>query len=991
MFWEKLLFDRKDYELLDLIKQIETARSGSDARRGILDPALHPHGIKGLLYTSEFRIAYAVINLLSSLSAGQAADRLAALRTLYDETLSSAHSTLRLNTARALVQIMKDLAARDDPEERIWFAHDFRRTATGAPRMVRRMLRRYHLLEMPEEWNQLVFDDHVHDVNTLGRKTPTRLVMDAWIKGIRSLGVIYCNHIARDAAEELITAAEIVGMKVRIGLDFSAAFRGRRVFFTWTPRGFADAGAFLDFLGRPPLSGLMRQGMEVTAWKRSRILHLLDQWNSGLRHSFAFAFAVRIPEVSREDLLRQVGAGQPSLMHLADCLHQSVAQALRPRAAALRAARTAEAARELRRIEAVTYDRVLRLLTTAEALLGDVGRPAPVLQGIAPSALVRRLAGLHPGYGITLRLAGLTQEDVLELLWDCRGRITHLELFNLHDWNAGKLAGLASISELRHALNSGDGPRLKRLAGLMADGMLRDAATAGRAPKFQHILRHLSVLWKRYARRPLKSRMGSGSASREPRGRMGLAFPASLPARARKSMRHRTVNTLSVPIWTELEERRSRFGAAAGKFAPLSVVRSWHARTDTARVSPSGNMVSLIGPAELPGLSGAGGNGFSGGGPSGRKKPPDIGYCNTALRNGVKVTAGFATASLTFLYTQQWWVLAWFGAWLWFAVTGVRNVMQMVLAGGGRTRGSLLRWHDHVDIGRICDSLLYTGISVLLLEAGIRVFLLEHLLGLGVREHPLLAFTVLNVVNGLYIAGHNVFRGFPRAASVGNLFRSVLAIPVSGFFNMTLVAALALAGVADPMQYVAACAAIVSKTASDVVAALIEGYADSRNNRRMRRWDYAGKLAQLRDCHARLELLLAEEKTELLVGRRGGLRGMGGRQGARIERTLIICALDLMYFWYYQPRAQEVFASLMRHMDQEKRMTTARLQLVLCRRLEIGGMLVDGGLVGRRFKAPLTFYLANSRGYLKEVFRLARAGRRGSPEEPGRDSGEMER
>ena len=296
-----------------------------------------------------------------------------------------------------------------------------------------------------------------------------------------------------------------------------------------------------------------------------------------------------------------------------------------------------------------------------------------------------------------------------------------------------------------------------------------------------------------------------------------------------------------------------------------------------------------------------------------------------------------------------------------------------------------------MDIGRICDSLLYTGISVLLLEAGIRVFLLEHLLGLGVREHPLLAFTVLNVVNGLYIAGHNVFRGFPRAASVGNLFRSVLAIPVSGFFNMTLVAALALAGVADPMQYVAACAAIVSKTASDVVAALIEGYADSRNNRRMRRWDYAGKLAQLRDCHARLELLLAEEKTELLVGRRGGLRGMGGRQGARIERTLIICALDLMYFWYYQPRAQEVFASLMRHMDQEKRMTTARLQLVLCRRLEIGGMLVDGGLVGRRFKAPLTFYLANSRGYLKEVFRLARAGRRGSPEEPGRDSGEMER
>ena len=35
-----------------------------------------------------------------------------------------------------------------------------------------RELRRYHLLEMPEEWNQIAFDDHVHDANTKGRKTP---------------------------------------------------------------------------------------------------------------------------------------------------------------------------------------------------------------------------------------------------------------------------------------------------------------------------------------------------------------------------------------------------------------------------------------------------------------------------------------------------------------------------------------------------------------------------------------------------------------------------------------------------------------------------------------------------------------------------------------------------------------------------------------------------------------------------------------------------
>ena len=33
-----------------------------------------------------------------------------------------------------------------------------------------------------EDWNQIAFDDHVHDVNTKGRKSSTHLIMDAWIK-----------------------------------------------------------------------------------------------------------------------------------------------------------------------------------------------------------------------------------------------------------------------------------------------------------------------------------------------------------------------------------------------------------------------------------------------------------------------------------------------------------------------------------------------------------------------------------------------------------------------------------------------------------------------------------------------------------------------------------------------------------------------------------------------------------------------------------------
>src|SRR5690606_4241623 len=142
------------------------------------------------------RIAYTVISLLTSLEIGKVSDRLSALRTLRDEVMSTAEGTLRTNTARVLVQIMKELVrARGDDERQLELAHDFRVTAAGNPRKVREQLRRHYLLEMPEEGNQIAFDDHVHDANTKGRKSPTHLIMDAWIKGIRRLTVIYYNFV----------------------------------------------------------------------------------------------------------------------------------------------------------------------------------------------------------------------------------------------------------------------------------------------------------------------------------------------------------------------------------------------------------------------------------------------------------------------------------------------------------------------------------------------------------------------------------------------------------------------------------------------------------------------------------------------------------------------------------------------------------------------------------------------------------------------------
>jgi hypothetical protein len=169
-----------------------------------------------------------------------------------DEVMHCAQSPLRINTGRVLLQIMKELVRTPQSRWQLELAHDFRVVSSGKPVMVRRLLRRYHLLEMPEDYSQITFDDHVHDANTKGRKFPTHLIMDAWIKGIRSLTIIHYNHVRAEALSELLEAANIMGIKVRIGVEYYCLWRNRLISLIWSPRGFSGAQDFIDFLQTPP-------------------------------------------------------------------------------------------------------------------------------------------------------------------------------------------------------------------------------------------------------------------------------------------------------------------------------------------------------------------------------------------------------------------------------------------------------------------------------------------------------------------------------------------------------------------------------------------------------------------------------------------------------------------------------------------------------------------------------------------------------------------
>ena len=1028
-----LHFDRRDYEFLNLINRT-IAQDGED--RVPFSAALHPNGIIGLAVPRELRMAAAVLRLLDTLRQGREEERLSALQALRDEVLVSARTTLRHNTGRVLIQIMKEVVrAHGDEKRQLRLAHDFRQAAAGKPSVVRRLLRRYHLLEMPEEWNQAVFDHHVHDANTKGRKNPTHLIMDAWIKGIRSLTVVYYNYVDPGAARELMSAAEIMGITLRIGLLFHAPFRGRLANFIWIPRGFSDPQGFLDFLAEPPVRRLMDEGRQAARWLEARVLRMLDRWNERDRPALADELGAEPAPLNRDEFLAFVGAGQASPLHLAEFIHRRLMPLLTRRAAELAAALNglAPQAPERRELRA----RLLRLDDmTAEAILDELrssGRypeipdfravstdpDCPEILRLRPLPLLERLTGLHSGNRVVLNLAGLTPEDVLNLLWDCRGLITHLELFNLKDWQEGKSAHLKAVNELQRAINDGSAPRLKQLIrGMIRDSLAGTApAETGEAPRpsapeepeaapdgparaarLRLILRNLPAFQEWYGHTKLYTRMGTDSTSRASlRFGMGLAFPETLPPRARRELRENAdASRLRLPLRTELLERVT-WRNAPDEEAPSRLTRlvrrlpgcrrfrrhrdkDWIPVQENTTVCGDGAYPATGAQGNLVTLGGVGRAPTNGLCPD-RAVPDDetagTAYLNTRLANGLKVLAGFLPAFAAFQMTQPDWFLAWLGAPLWYLITGLRNILQAVLGGGGLRRSPLLHWNDYVSWSRLCDSLMYTGFSVVLLELALRLWILEDMFGITAVDAPLLTFSVISLVNGFYIAGHNQLRGLQREAVIGNLFRSVFAIPVSVFYNGLLGGALTLLAVDDPALFMLSSAALVSKLGSDTVAGLIEGMADRNSNMRLRRLDYDAKLDRVFRLYGRLELLFPEQGVLELLERPKELLAALERENRELRLALIANALDLMYFWFYQPRAASALKERIARLSGAERLVLLRSQRVLGREREVSQALVDG-LAGPRFARALSFYLDRSREYLRDMEKLCLDRRRSS-------------
>jgi len=994
-----LYYDKNDYKLLEILNDLMNRGVDRSHFKTILEPYLRPHGIKELAAEPALRIGYAIMHLLQSLKSEQSSDRIKALIALRDETLAAARGSMRNNRARVLVQIGKELIrARGDDEKQLELAHDFRRAAVGKVGFLRRQMKKYHLLEMPEEWNQVTFDDRVHDANSKGRKSATHLIMDAWVKGIRHLTVVYYDFMEPAVARELFASARILGVSVRVGIEYRALHRGRLIKIVWSPNGLQDDSDRDEFFRQEAVQDLMRLGRQVQSDRTLYVRAVTERFNEVHRKSMQQEFGVLPPVIDYDDVARAIGAGQPSIFHLGNHIHERLLPLFTERVGELRA-QYAEAdydskaaiAMQLESLDSLDAETIVeRYLQPREN--PEIPNPddpfrdgdVPELLRLYPNELTARLRHACPASHLTLILADLDLADVLEILYDCQGRISHFEIFNIKSLTELQVRRRMPISQLQQAINEHNAVTLKRMIHGCIERLqaCSDPGTADQAIRLEEILTDFHQLLDRYRRHPLRGTIGSGSTGRSTRTHgMGFAVVETLPLRSQREVRSSpaancipVVGDVSSAVEFTCAARRQgrKRGRLLRSIAQLPGLRNllcikqnrWRVEDYRIEDGRCGNVVSLGGISRE-------GNGLQLYEEANKdRSKPSAERMNTGLKNLLKVLTGFIPAFLTFYLTKDWWVLAYLGGVIWFAITGVRNIIQSVLGGGGFRRSSYLTWHDYINWERIADSLLYTGFSVPLLDWLCKSLLLDKGFGVNTATDPLLLYTIMALTNGVYITTHNLVRGLPRQAAFANFFRSVFSIPVAFAFNMAVSVILQWHGVNDVAAVLQLWAAVISKFASDCVAGIIEGLADRGHNIAMRNWDYNEKIRQVFELFAQLEIAFPTRNMLDTLRKPEEFIELSRSSGADHVSEVMANALDLLYIRMYKPRAREALRQAMERMNEDELAVFVSSQQILAEEKEVS-MLFVNGLVGRNFSKALSFYLVRYRDYLDELAREA--------------------
>ncbi len=673
-------------------------------------------------------IAEAYVRVVSDLDSRHARSRLRALKRIVALSFHAKTLDMPLNTARVQLALIKEaIKHRGDRRRQLELLHDFSSSSFGQHQIIRRLLAERGLIELPENGLGLRdieagWDANVHDSSTWGRKNATQLLIDAFIKGISELTIACGGPSALEQMEEAIEAGRIVGIRVRLGIEFSLTNCERRFHFMAVlppmERG-SDVRRFFEE-NKKALRELLSGLEENQEHRVEAIGHLLEYFNATRRAALNEGFPknrmYRVPKLRMRDLARFVPLERVNRAHLGDFLVTVLEPVYRHRVLYLRvlrgrAARDAAAGRIPEAEWKALDERYRRARLAFAALNPDELRRqllsdpttedySTVFDDLPRLRLLLREAGcrirvVHPlEHGI---------DKALEFLEEAKLLLDEVEIFNIQVSAADRGEDLRALCEKVNALNT--------------------AAHAADYP-------------------PIVPLCGSDATGRSPEAPgMGFVFADMIGGRG--EARYARLHRVLPPVVAALVRGR---GAPVDLDDP-SVPRLYSmGKVSSPRPPRLGDeeddIVTTINPRNA------------------------LRYLNPALVDIAITFAGFLVARE---------VVGEGFALLWFAITGVRVSMADVLA----SRGARFReWRlNSINFDNVARSLFWTGLSVPVL--GFVKVEFDQLWPLATTGlvHEFARFFFISGANGLYIAAQNKLRGFDRGVIKANLFRSVFSWP----------------------------------------------------------------------------------------------------------------------------------------------------------------------------------------------------------------------
>ena len=774
---EMLSFSQEVRQLVDILNTEIAA-----PETVVFRPISHPAGFVRLITKRRLTIAEAYIRLVSHSKGVRYVERIEALQVLMHHVWHSKNLSMPINTARVQIALMKNaVKLRGDRRAQLELMSDFSRASFGHVSVIRRLLRELDLIEVPETGEDLAqmhlgWDDHVHDSMTEGRKSPSQLVLDAFIKGISRITVAYYDVADPQTYEEVFLAGHILGVHVQIGIEFSVGKKCERVHYLYVPPQGHEYEALSHFLDEKAAElKPFWDGLKLNAERRHATVNtLLESFNQNGLAAFNAPYtdldALMMQPLSWDSVEHVTIKGQANRIHLGQLIYQAMRPVALKRVLYLKNLYRALSCKANSETTSWEAERCFKRYEDAqneyEALTPSLCAEkyiAPQKQVDYDSAFAREedilpVLAKCGGYIVFIHPLSQGLQKCMDILFKHYKYLTDIEVFNLVDALQRDTTDIRRFATFLNMLLSGN---KEQIVKSFEEWRLTHVPESDLQNIIDHVREH-----------PFFMRCASdavGWSSNIPG--MGFIHESSLSPKALKLLRKNDHSTLPQPVSNLLRIRRSSDKAIEGAVYLLSSTNFDHTRRAEREKNKSMTPFRIWR------------------------------YMNANLRSLILAAIGFI---------PTYYCLDLSYALIWFFITGFRNAIVDLIATSGLVPKS---WQlKNIDRENLCASEFFSGFSVPVLALAKYGFD-QAWFHFGLSEGFLFTFIkfwCIAFTNGIYLVVHNTLRGFEKSAIRGNFFRNVFSWPLATLGSYVLTPL----GVPEIVQ---------AKIWSEVVAGFIEG------------------------------------------------------------------------------------------------------------------------------------------------------------------------